>query len=160
MPMPMPMPRPMPMPMPMPCLCLCLCLCIPSFSSGFPPFPVASHPQPRATVARGPACKNADKRHGRSSRLRQMRANLRYVAFYNEFGYISMKNRENPSLGPLMPPRRSLGALGGLLGPPGGLMGASWDHLGASCDHLASSWGQLGASWEPPRTTWAPPGTT
>ena len=44
---------------------------IPSFSLGFPPFPVASHPLPRATAAPGPACKNADKRHGTVTTLHQ-----------------------------------------------------------------------------------------
>ena len=68
------------------------------------------------------ACKNAYKRHGRSSRLRETRANLIYISFYNGF---EASIGQNPALALWMPP-------GTTWEFSGSLFGASWEPFGTS----------------------------
>ena len=63
------------------------------------------------------ACKNAYKRHGRSSRLRETRANLIYISFYNGFEALSVRIQPWPS--------------GCHLGPPGSFLGPFLELLGS-----------------------------
>jgi len=70
------------------------------------------------SAARPPseACKNAYKRHGRSSRLRETRANLIYISFYNGEA-LSVRIQPWPS--------------GCHLGPPGSFLGPFLELLGS-----------------------------